>query len=98
MRSFFEKAKAAWGRYAAELAKVDWGDVFVRAFKTFVQVALTYGFTALAGVDFSEKPSDKFWIGFALSAGSAGVSAVWNSVLIPALGSGASAKEERKGD
>ncbi len=94
MRKFLEKAKAAYHRYKAELALVDWGDVTVRALKTFAQVALTYAFTALAGVDFSEEISGTFWLGFALSAGSAGVSAAWNSVLIPVLNCGKHAQNE----
>lgn len=94
MREFRYKVKTAWAGYCAELALVDWGDVFIRALKTFAQVAVTYAFTALAGVDFSEEISGTFWLGFALSAGSAGVSAAWNSVLIPALNSGKRSSNE----
>lgn len=80
-----EKLKIAWSKYKNELTLIDWADVTIRALKTFVQVAITYAATALTGINFTKELSDTFWLGFMLSAGSAGVSAAWNSVLMPVL-------------
>lgn len=80
-----EKLKIAWGEYKTELTLIDWADVTIRALKTFVQVAITYAATALTGINFAKELSGAFWLGFMLSAGSAGVSAAWNSVLMPVL-------------
>lgn len=82
----FAKLKTMWIQYKTELkATVKWDDVLERSFKTFIQIAVTYAFTALAGVNFSKELSGTFWIGFLLSAGSAGISATWNTVLLPVL-------------
>ena len=65
--------------------KVDWKDVAIRAVKTFVQTAVSYLIAVLGGVDFGSNPGKTFWIGLGLSAGAAGLSAVWNGVLAPIL-------------
>lgn len=88
------KLMIAWNRYKEELKQIDWADVVVRAVKTFVQIAITYAVTALTGVNFSKELSGTFWIGFLLSAGSAGVSAAWNSVLMPVLSRGKTGMDE----
>lgn len=63
---------------------INWKDVGVRALKTFWQAAVSYLIAVLAGVDFFGGEQDKtFWAGIALSAGSAGLSAVYNGVLKP---------------
>ncbi len=68
------------------MKKVNWKDVIVRAAKTFLQTAASYLITNLAGVDFFEgNVSETFWIGLALSAGAAGLSAVWNGVVAPII-------------
>lgn len=82
------KLMIAWNRYKEELKQIDWADVAVRALKTFFQIAITYAVTALTGVNFAKDLSGTFWLGFALSAGSAGVSAAWNTVLMPVLSPG----------
>lgn len=88
MKMFFDKVKTAWVKYRLELGLIDWADVTVRALKTFIQVAITYAVTALTGVNFAKELSGTFWLGFLLSAGSAGISAAWNSVLMPVLNAG----------
>ncbi len=88
MKNAFEKLKIAWRKYYMELRAIDWADVTIRAMKTFFQIAITYALTALTGVNFAKDLSGTFWLGFALSAGSAGVSAAWNTVLMPVLSPG----------
>lgn len=87
MAKFTSRLRSAWYSYINKLSCIDWADVIVRAAKTFVQVAVTYAFATLSGTDFSLSLGRDFWTGFWLSAGSAGVSAVWNTVLVPALNS-----------
>ena len=94
MKNAFRKLKAAGHKYYMELLAIDWADVIVRAAKTFAQIAITYALTALTGVNFSKELSGTFWIGFILSAGSAGVSAAWNSVLMPVLSKGKTGMDE----
>lgn len=65
------------------MKNVDWKDVLIRALKTFFQTAGSVFVAALSGVNFADKKSDMFWIGLAMSAGAAGLSAVWNGVLSP---------------
>jgi Na+/H+-dicarboxylate symporter len=65
---------------------VDWKDVGIRALKTFIQAAVSIAVANLAGVDFIEGENlQNALIGIAISAGAAGVSAVWNAVLSPLL-------------
>ena len=60
-------------------------DILIRAIKTFIQTAGAYLIANLSGVDFFDANSTKaFWAGILLSAGAAGISAVWNTVLLPA--------------
>ena len=61
----------------------NWKDVFVRALKTFVETALSFLIAALSGIDFTGDHTTTFWVGIALSAGAAGLSAVWNGVIQP---------------
>lgn len=66
------------------MAKIDWRDVGIRAGKTFIQTALPFLIAAVSGVDFFEgDKSETFWVGLFLSAGAAGLSAVWNGVIQP---------------
>ena len=59
-------------------------DIIVRAVKTFVQAAGAYLIASLSGADFFSGDKNKeFWMGLALAAGAAGISAVWNGVLQP---------------
>jgi anti-anti-sigma regulatory factor len=60
-------------------------DILIRAIKTFVQTAGSYLIVNLSGVDFfGENATQAFWTGLLLSAGAAGISAVWNTVIAPA--------------
>lgn len=64
--------------------KINWKDVLVRAGKTFVQTAGSYTVAALSGINFFEGDKNAtFWVGILVSAGAAGISAVWNTVLSP---------------
>lgn len=66
------------------MKNIDWRDVLVRAGKTFLQTAGAYLIAALGGVDFfAGDKGETFWVGLALSAGAAGLSAVWNGVIAP---------------
>lgn len=69
------------------MKNVNWKDVFDRAFKTFIQAALSYLITALAGVNFCDgSTTEAFWIGLGISALAAGLSAMWNGVIQPLIG------------
>ena len=65
------------------MKNIDWKDVGIRALKTFAQTAASYLITNLAGVNFFGSMSDTFWVGLALSAGAAGLSAAWNGIIAP---------------
>lgn len=68
------------------MKSIDWKDVLIRAGKTFLQTALSYLITNLAGVDFFDGDTTKtVLIGLVLSAGAWGVSAAWNGVIAPLI-------------
>ena len=70
-------------------------DVIERAAKTFIETAVAYLIANLSGVNFFENNKSKtFWIGLALSAGAAGLSAAWNGVIQPLLGPGPNAPDK----
>lgn len=60
---------------------MNWKDIFSRAGKTFVQAAGSYLIANLAGINFFATQAENFWLGLALSAGAAGLSAAWNIIL-----------------
>ena len=63
-------------------------DVLFRAVKTFIEAVVACLVAALSGVDITVGGKDKtFWLGLAISAGSAGLSAAWNGVIQPWLNS-----------
>lgn len=66
------------------MKNIDWKDVLVRAIKTFVETAVAAIVAGVSGVDVFAT-EEGFWIGLALSAGAAGVSAVWNGVVEPMI-------------
>lgn len=61
---------------------IDWKDVAVRAAKTFIETAVAVFAAGLNGVDLFATEQG-FWVGLAVSAGSAGISAVWNGLIEP---------------
>lgn len=63
---------------------IDWKDVLIRSVKTFVETAVAFLLAELAGVEVFAADKE-MWIGIALSAGAAGISAVWNGVIEPVL-------------
>ncbi len=66
------------------MKNINWKDVGIRAFKTFIQAFISIAIAGLSGVNFIEGEDLKnVLIGIAISAGAAGVSAVWNAVLSP---------------
>lgn len=66
------------------MKNVNWKDVLIRSVKTFAETAFTFLVAELAGVElFAAEPG--VWISLALSAGAAGVAAVWNGVIEPVL-------------
>lgn len=63
-------------------------NIIERAVKTFIETAISYLIVNLSGVNlFESNYSKTAWIGVALSAGAAGLSAVWNGVLQPLVSS-----------
>ena len=69
------------------MKNVNMKDVFERAIKTFIQAALSYLITALAGANFFDgNKTQTFWIGLGISALAAGLSAMWNGVIEPLIG------------
>ena len=63
---------------------IDWKDVLIRSVKTSAETVAAFLIAELAGVEiFSTDKS--MWISIALSAVAAGVAAVWNGVIEPAL-------------
>lgn len=63
---------------------VDWKDVAIRAIKTFVEAFVTFAGAELAGMDLFAVDKG-MWCAVGLSAGAAGVAAVWNGMIYPAL-------------
>lgn len=63
---------------------VDWKDVAIRAAKTFAETAAATFLAGLNGVDLFAAEQG-FWSALALSAGAAGICAVWNGLIEPAL-------------
>lgn len=66
------------------MKNINWKDVFIRAFKTFAEAFIAFVGAELAGLDLSA--IDKgMWCAVGLSAAAAGISAVWNGMIEPAL-------------
>lgn len=59
-------------------------NVAERAIKTFIETAISYLIAHLSGANFFGSDETKtVWIGLAISAGAAGLSATWNGVFQP---------------
>lgn len=66
------------------MKNINWKDVAIRAVKTFFQTAISYTIAAFTGVNFFDGDNkETVIVGALVSAGAAGVSAVWNTVLAP---------------
>lgn len=66
------------------MKNVNWKDVATRAIKTFVQAFIACAGAELAGMDLFA--IDKgMWVAVGLSAAAAGISAVWNGMIEPAV-------------
>lgn len=66
------------------MKNVNWKDVAVRAAKTFIETAVAAFLAGINGVDLFTQ-GEGFWLALALSAASAGVSAVWNGMIEPVV-------------
>ena len=63
---------------------INWKDVLIRAIKTFVEAFIACAGAELAGMDLFA--IDKgMWCAVGLSAGAAGLSAIWNGMIEPVL-------------
>ncbi len=59
-------------------------NIIERSVKTFIETAISYLIAHLSGANFFERNEVKtVWVGLAISAGAAGLSATWNGVLQP---------------
>lgn len=66
--------------------KFDWKDFWVRCFKTFLEAALGYISTVIAGVNFGDgSMSDTVLVGFLITGAATGFTAVINGVILPLL-------------
>ena len=81
MKTFKEFWKRAVTKLRVIFSVVDWKDVLIRSVKTFFQAAFACVATALADGSIVTDAGQVFW----LSALSAGIAAVWNGVLSPAI-------------
>jgi len=63
---------------------VDWKDVAIRAVKTFAEAAIAFAGAELAGMDLFVMDKS-IWCAMGISAVAAGISAVWNGMIEPAL-------------
>ena len=66
------------------MKNVNWKDVAVRAVKTFAEAAVAFVGAELAGVDIFAVDKG-MWLALGVSAAAAGISAVWNGLIEPAV-------------
>lgn len=66
------------------MKNVNWKDVAVRAVKTFVEAAVAFAGAELAGMDLFAIDKS-MWAAVGLSAAAAGISAIWNGMIEPAI-------------
>ena len=63
---------------------INWKDVAIRAFKTFVEAFIACAGAELAGMDLFAI-NKGMWCAVGISAAAAGISAVWNGMIAPAV-------------
>ena len=66
------------------MQNIDWKDVAVRAAKTFAEAAVAFAGAELAGVSLFDVDKG-MWLAVGISAAAAGISAVWNGLIEPAI-------------
>ncbi len=66
------------------MKSVYWKEVFERAVKTFAEAVIAFAGAELAGMDIFAVDKG-MWCAVGLSAVAAGISAVWNGMVEPAL-------------
>ena len=66
------------------MKNVNWKDVAVRAVKTFIEAAVAFAGTELAGMDVFAIDK-RVWCAVGISAAAAGVSAIWNGMIEPVI-------------
>lgn len=66
------------------MKNANWKDVAVRAAKTFIEAFVAFVSAELAGVDIFTVDKS-MWLALGVSAAAAGVSAVWNGLVEPAV-------------
>lgn len=64
---------------------INWKDVGVRSLKTFLETAFSCLIASLSGFQFGQDNADKILISMVISAGAAGLAAVYNGVVKPML-------------
>lgn len=66
------------------MKNVDWKDVAIRSIKTFIETVISFVLAHMGGVDIFG--TDKgVWLSVIISAGAAGIAAVYNGVIRPML-------------
>lgn len=66
------------------MKNVNWKDVLIRSVKTFAETVMAFLLAELAGMELFATSAD-VWISIGLSAGAAGIAAVWNGVIEPLM-------------
>lgn len=66
------------------MKNIDWKDVIIRAAKTFAEAFIAFVGAEMAGADIFAVGRD-VWVAVGISAAAAGISAVWNGMIEPAL-------------
>jgi len=66
------------------MKSVNWRDVGIRAVKTFAEAAVAFIGAQLAGVDVFAIDRG-MWCAVGISAAAAGISAIWNGMIEPAI-------------
>ena len=66
------------------MMNVDWKDVAIRSIKTFIETVISFVLAHMGGVEIFD--TDKsMWMSLIISAGAAGIAAVYNGVIRPML-------------
>lgn len=66
------------------MKNVNWKDVAVRAFKTFAEAFVAFVMAEVSGAELFTMDKG-MWIAVGISAAAAGISAVWNGMIEPAV-------------